>query len=178
MTDAVCSIDGCGKKVQARGLCSTHYGRWRRNGTTDTVYRRTDIHVCTIEGCANPVHATGLCQMHYTRRRRGSEDAQVPARVHGGPLLDRVHRRMGTPDAGGHQLWTGPVTGSSELPVVRHETTSVSARRLLWEAANPGKKLGRRWVVTSCRVPRCVAPEHLVVTTIHQYNSKESVTSR
>lgn len=28
----VCSIDGCGKKLLARGWCVTHYTRWRERG--------------------------------------------------------------------------------------------------------------------------------------------------
>jgi len=32
---AVCSISGCSKPVFAACLCSTHYGRLRRTGTTD-----------------------------------------------------------------------------------------------------------------------------------------------
>lgn len=31
-----CTIDGCGKRVNSRGLCSMHYERWRLYGTTDT----------------------------------------------------------------------------------------------------------------------------------------------
>lgn len=32
-----CSIDGCGKPARARGMCQTHYGRWKRNGHTDLI---------------------------------------------------------------------------------------------------------------------------------------------
>lgn len=28
----ICSIEGCGKPVKARGWCSSHYGRWRTHG--------------------------------------------------------------------------------------------------------------------------------------------------
>lgn len=31
MTDKVCSIDGCGKRMKSRGWCQTHYMRWVRN---------------------------------------------------------------------------------------------------------------------------------------------------
>lgn len=37
MTDMVhplCSIDGCAKRVRARGWCAAHYERWRRTGST------------------------------------------------------------------------------------------------------------------------------------------------
>lgn len=29
-----CTVDGCTKKSNARGLCKTHYYRWRKNGHT------------------------------------------------------------------------------------------------------------------------------------------------
>lgn len=34
----LCSIDGCGKRVNARGWCGMHYMRWRMHG---------DVNVCT-----------------------------------------------------------------------------------------------------------------------------------
>lgn len=40
MSAAMCSIDGCGAKVLARGLCSKHYDRWRRNGDPRVVTKR------------------------------------------------------------------------------------------------------------------------------------------
>lgn len=181
MTSAgVCSIDGCGNKVQARGLCAKHYQRQRRNGTTDTVYRQTGLRECSIEGCTNIADSQGLCLMHYSRKRRGSEVADVPERVYGGPLIDRIHRRMSEPNADGCQVWTGQITGGSELPVIMYRTTTLSVRRVLWEDTH-GEELGGRWVVTTCSTPRCVAPEHLRTTTVHEYNSKHArskVTSR
>jgi HNH endonuclease len=35
MTDRTCSVDGCGRPVYGHGLCSKHYQRKRRTGTTD-----------------------------------------------------------------------------------------------------------------------------------------------
>lgn len=177
-TAGTCSVEGCGKTVQAKGLCTKHYGRMRRNGTTNTVYRRTDIHTCTVPGCTRPIEGRGLCLMHYSRARRGSEVRDVAEQVAGGPLADRIARKIPAPDANGCQVWAGQVAGGNELPVIRFGSTSLSVRRTLWEEAHPGTPLGGRWVVTTCRTPRCVAVEHLVTTTVHEFNSKDAVTSR
>ena len=39
----VCAIDGCDKRVQARGLCSKHYTRWRKYG--DPTVNKNPPHV-------------------------------------------------------------------------------------------------------------------------------------
>lgn len=33
MSNVTCRVDDCDARVKARGLCPTHYSRWRRNGT-------------------------------------------------------------------------------------------------------------------------------------------------
>lgn len=179
MSDGTCSVEGCGNKVQARGMCSKHYARVRRNGTTDTVFRQTGLHACSIEGCNRLVEALGLCHMHYARHLRGSQVATVPGTVRGGPLIERVRRRISPANADGCQVWGGPVTGNSELPIIRQGNTSLSVRRLVWADAH-GQELGESWVVPTCSTPRCVAPEHLRVTTVSEFNRKSSdmVTSR
>lgn len=35
MNSRACSVEGCDRRVDARGLCSTHYARFRSRGTTD-----------------------------------------------------------------------------------------------------------------------------------------------
>jgi hypothetical protein len=32
----MCSINGCGKRVEARGWCNAHYRKWRRNGDPES----------------------------------------------------------------------------------------------------------------------------------------------
>lgn len=32
MPERTCSVGGCGRPVRARGWCTTHYERWRKNG--------------------------------------------------------------------------------------------------------------------------------------------------
>lgn len=66
----LCSIEGCGKPVQARGWCNTHYARWRRQGDPHTVLGngRPDP-LCTLDKCDNPHYARGWCRKHYQRWR-------------------------------------------------------------------------------------------------------------
>ena len=63
-----CSVEGCGKFVDTRGLCSMHYRRLLRGGTTEL--RRQPIDKCSIDGCSNSHEARGLCQSHYKRWQR------------------------------------------------------------------------------------------------------------
>ena len=65
---ATCSVEDCTKFVDTRGLCSMHYRRLLRGGTTDL--RRQPVETCGIEGCTNAHEARGLCQSHYKRWQR------------------------------------------------------------------------------------------------------------
>ena len=64
---AVCSIDGCGKPVRARGWCVNHYALWQRNGKPIVV--KGAIKTCSIEGCEKLKKARGWCAAHYWRNQ-------------------------------------------------------------------------------------------------------------
>lgn len=91
MTRGACSVEGCGRPVQARGWCAAHYKRWQ---TTGDVQAGTPIqdhshpargHQCRAAGCDREAWATGLCLMHYKQARGRGLDA----------------RRVGEPDGYG-----------------------------------------------------------------------------
>jgi hypothetical protein len=65
-----CSVDACGLKAVGLGLCSTHYSRQKRYGTTDRPERPTS---CSAPECDRPVASRGMCDMHYRRIRKGNE---------------------------------------------------------------------------------------------------------
>lgn len=58
MTDRICSIEGCGKKLLARERCDTHYAQWRRKNFPVQ---------CTVDGCTTPGTSKGMCGRHYQR---------------------------------------------------------------------------------------------------------------
>jgi len=64
----ICTVDGCDKPHQARGLCGTHLQRFYRNGDINArAFGRTG---CRIGGCLKPHHSRDLCEMHYRRELR------------------------------------------------------------------------------------------------------------
>ena len=39
MTERTCTVDGCPRPFLARGMCGTHYRRWRLHGTAELIQR-------------------------------------------------------------------------------------------------------------------------------------------
>jgi HNH endonuclease len=63
MAERTCSVEDCGVRVVARGLCSKHYTRWQKTGTTELA-----VAECAAEGCATVLRSsnkTGFCTPHY-----------------------------------------------------------------------------------------------------------------
>ncbi len=64
----VCTIEGCDKKVMAKGWCSTHYQRWRFHGDPNHEPQKQEKPLtCTVEGCENEYLQGGYCRSHYMR---------------------------------------------------------------------------------------------------------------
>jgi hypothetical protein len=80
---AICKIEGCGKKVGARGWCSMHYSRWYYFGTPHhkpaQKGRKSMQHLgCSIEGCDKPYAAKGYCKPHYNNYREHGDPLWSP----------------------------------------------------------------------------------------------------
>ena len=67
---ALCKIGDCPKPAKGRGMCGTHYERWRRHGDTATRLKTgrppQPKKPCTVEDCTRDQSARGWCHTHYT----------------------------------------------------------------------------------------------------------------
>ena len=70
MAKGHCSVDGCDRAHQARGLCKAHYNQWHRAN-------RPPEQVCGIDGCDRPAHARGWCKAHHKRWMRHGDPTTV-----------------------------------------------------------------------------------------------------
>ena len=77
----ICTVPGCAKFEQAKGLCVRHYKRMSRYGSVDLPPRLPSTKTCTVPRCDRPHVANGLCNNHYQRqwqrqRRQAESDDQ------------------------------------------------------------------------------------------------------
>jgi hypothetical protein len=70
-----CTIDGCIRKIKARGWCAAHYMRWQRHGDVEAGQPVTEPTSCQERNCTDDHHARGWCKRHYDRIRRKSYEA-------------------------------------------------------------------------------------------------------
>ena len=65
-----CSVEGCERQVEKRGLCSAHLSRLKRHGDVQaSVPVREFDRTCSVEGCDLAHKGHGLCESHLWRLR-------------------------------------------------------------------------------------------------------------
>src|SRR3954462_11080674 len=109
MNTTTCSADGCEHNMAARGLCSTHYSRWRLRGDQSIVLKRgaspermaivrQGRDVTPITGCQHTDRkhfGKGLCAPCYTKKwiKEHPDANSGPGWVKRHPKQSRIHRR-------------------------------------------------------------------------------------
>jgi hypothetical protein len=75
-----CSVEGCPRQAGARGLCGTHYQRWRAGDEDWQEHipeRMKRGEACLVEDCPRPVYARGYCNMHLQRWHKDGDPGPV-----------------------------------------------------------------------------------------------------
>lgn len=163
-----CTIPDCTKLAKVRGLCSMHYNRMLKTGTTDL---RTDPRLrpakpCSIDGCPSNAVAHGVCNVHYSRiKSTGRTDLRMPserlwAKVNkDGPIP--VH----CPELGPCWVWVGKSVHEDGYGLIRVRGRSSSAHRLSYELHYGPIPVGAI-IRHHCDNPPCCNPAHLAVGTV------------
>ena len=85
----ICRVPDCERRIASHELCSLHWNRFRKHGTTDAYRGRGGLpRSCSVDGCDVAIASAEplLCKMHLGRfRRRGTTEALVRSRA---PYVD------------------------------------------------------------------------------------------
>ena len=76
-----CNVDCCDKRTKSRGMCNTHYERWRKHGDP-LLGARSITQPCSVADCNNLAAARTLCKKHWYRWKANG-DPLVTVRQYG-----------------------------------------------------------------------------------------------
>lgn len=173
-----CTIDDCDKPTLSRGMCSQHYGRWRRHRDPRT-FLPVRHDGCSVDDCSNEHKNSGYCAKHYSRWRRwGTPNPERPTSPSG-----RLTRPRTAPEI---RFWakvnkSGPIPAQGRAPGPCWQWTAgqngrgygvfhpvkeegVLAHRYAWESLRSPIPAGLV-IDHLCRNRACVNPDHLEVVT-------------
>lgn len=126
----ICGVDECDQPHVAKGLCSKHYQRWRKYGSTDDPWPSLEERLL-----ARTVKEPGGCWV-WTGKRAGSDDAYGVISRDG--QFCYVHRAA-------HELWIGPIPRGFQVDHVAsrgcRSTLCVNPAHL--EAVTPQENVAR-----------------------------------
>jgi hypothetical protein len=84
-TISICRVDDCDRRVASHELCSMHWTRFRKHGTTDAYRGPGGLpRICSVNECETKIASAEhmLCWAHLGRlRRRGTTEAFVRSRA-------------------------------------------------------------------------------------------------
>lgn len=165
-----CSVDGCYKTAKARGLCGTHYARWRNHGDPLKVLQPVTAHLS--KGWQK---TCGVCGNEFNSVSNKSVVCSTDCR------FELYSASPKTAD--GCIEWSGPLnnSGYGVLSIgdnSRENKKRVrAAHRVAYEKANGDIPEGL-CVMHTCDNRKCVNPEHLVLGTWADNNKDRSKKGR
>lgn len=153
MADRICSIDGCDRKVRARGWCSAHHQRWRL-GIDMAPPIRTGDTKCSIEHCTARAKARGWCNRHYKLWQRNGDPTKTVIRH----IEENFWRRVDKSESCWN--WTGRINQAG-YGRMWDGTRDVMAHRYSYQLASDLPLPNGQFLDHICHNRRCVNPKHL-----------------
>lgn len=88
----MCKVEGCPRKVLAKGLCAMHYKRlWRGAELGDArPIRGGPRPLCSIDGCVLPRRCNGFCVKHNTRFKKYGDPLAIFATEQGTVPVEEI----------------------------------------------------------------------------------------
>lgn len=151
----MCKAVDCSNKIIARGLCTTHYGRWRRTGTIEKL--KPSKRLCSVEGCGKAHDSKGYCKTHVHRVRKYGQP-QLPQSP---SYVDRLEAKINKTTS--CWLWEGTISRSGYGVVRSGNKQKVAHRAIYLELV--GEIPEGMFLDHICHVRHCVNPEHLRIVT-------------
>jgi hypothetical protein len=153
---APCSVEDCGKPVDARGFCSNHWYRWKKHGSP-TAGRPFGTVGCVVAGCSNPHLAQGYCNLHYKRWKTYGDPAvrKIATSAQIASFIEKALQHQ-TNDC---LLW--PYGQTNGYGVTRYNGRKIEAYVLICGLAHGAKPAAGYETAHGCNVKLCVNPRHL-----------------
>lgn len=107
-----CTVPGCAKGVNAKGLCSTHANRLKTHGDLNRERWKPPA-TCQVSGCDKPHCSRGYCVAHWSRfHKYGDPLALAPPRYSQGARalrhkLDSMRQRCTNPNVPQYKYYGG-----------------------------------------------------------------------
>lgn len=170
----LCAIEGCTRRLAARGWCHTHYEMWRRKGDPLAAKRFADNSgCCAIDDCDHQAYSKGLCDRHYTRLRRHGNPTAIKVR-RGWSLEQRfetdIDRTATSPSC---WIWRGPLDRKGYGMLYVSHNRFLRVHRYSYERFVG--QIPEGWDIDHlCRITACANPAHLEAVT-HAVNCLRGV---
>lgn len=163
----MCSVEGCARRLSARGYCATHYRHWYRTGEPGPAsITSANVRQCAVYKCERPHYGKGYCQAHHQRKYKTGDvgDANIRSDFARGSNEDRLRHYGWTevvrvPHLGECWEWGGHIMrqGYGLIPAVDRTRRVHRVAFEVWNGPIPPGLIIRH----KCDNPPCINPKHL-----------------
>lgn len=114
--DGLCSVEGCGRRHQAKTYCLTHYRRWKAGrDLTDPITIIDPKRRCGFENCRRPYKSNGYCGTHAEQHRRGRKLSPILDRPEYDTALEKYWASIRIADSGCWEWTRGKTQGYGQF---------------------------------------------------------------